>query len=79
MNAPLDTKIRTALIERKGQWPLIAGRCEVSHSWISQFVRDKIPNPGYMTLRRLEADLFPEVEAAPQTTPTDPQPAGQGV
>ncbi len=64
MDDPLDTKIRAALDARRGQWPQIAERCDVSHSWISQFVRNKIPNPGYVTLRRLEADLFPDLRQA---------------
>jgi len=62
MDTPLDIKIRAALNDRRGQWLQIAKRCQVSHSWISQFVREKIPNPGYMTLRRLEAELFQFVQ-----------------
>jgi len=30
---------------------------DVSHSWVSQFVRGKIPNPGYATLKRIQAAL----------------------
>lgn len=30
----------------------------ISHSWISQFVRHKIPNPGYATLRRLRVVMI---------------------
>lgn len=53
METDLDTEVRKALSDRKGQWASIAESCKVSHSWISQFVRNKIPNPGYMTLKRL--------------------------
>lgn len=57
MNTDLDIQVRTALVKRRGQWPQIASDCEVSHSWISQFVRDKIPNPGFATLKRLHLRL----------------------
>lgn len=70
MTDNLDTEVRAALNARRGQWPKIAEDCGISHSWISQFVRDKIPNPGYMTLRKLHERL--------QAAPTDSQPAGQG-
>ncbi len=58
MNATtLDIEVRKALEERRGDWGRIAKRADVSHSWISQFVRAKIPNPGYATLLRLHAEL----------------------
>ncbi len=49
----LDDLVRRMLAERRGDWPRIAREADVSHSWISQFVRGKIDNPGYATLRRL--------------------------
>lgn len=49
----LDDLVRRMLAERRGDWPRIAREADVSHSWISQFVRQKIDNPGYATLRRL--------------------------
>ncbi len=49
----LDELVRRMRAERRGEWPRIAREADVSHSWISQFVRCKIGNPGYSTLRRL--------------------------
>ena len=57
MSTDLDIEVRTELERRKGDWKRIAAAADVSHSWISQFVRNKIPNPGYATLRRLQAEL----------------------
>lgn len=53
----LDTEVRAGLERRRGDWPRIAQSASVSHSWISQFVRGKIPNPGYATLKRLHSAL----------------------
>lgn len=73
MDTPLDIEVRQALVARRGQWPRIAEECGVSHSWISQFVRDKIPNPGFKTLTRLrehlaQPDAPPVVDTRLQTT-----------
>lgn len=57
MSAELDIEVRNELGRRRGDWPRIAQAAEVSHSWISQFVREKIPNPGYATLKKLHAAL----------------------
>lgn len=57
MNDQLDTNIRAKLEQRRGDWPRIAEASSVSHSWISQFVRGKIPNPGYATLKRISSAL----------------------
>jgi transcriptional regulator with XRE-family HTH domain len=57
MTTDLDVEIRASLERRRGDWQKIADRAAVSHSWISQFVRGKIPNPGYATLKRLQACL----------------------
>ena len=59
METSLDIEVRAALERKRGEWQQIAKAADVSHSWISQFVRQKIPNPGYATLRRLHAELFP--------------------
>lgn len=55
----LDDEIREALIERKGDWHSIANGSGVSYSWLSKFVNERIPNPGYDTLRSLHTFLFP--------------------
>lgn len=49
----LDTKLRLQLRALRGEWQGIAKHADVSHSWMSQFVRGKIPNPGIQTLRQL--------------------------
>lgn len=63
MQDDLDTQIRAELDRRRGDWQKIAVAAEVSHSWISQFVREKIPNPGYATLKRLRQALALEATA----------------
>ncbi len=55
MTTDLDAEVRRQLEERRGSWPTLALAAGVSHSWISQFVRNRIPNPGYATLKRLHA------------------------
>jgi len=57
MSTDLDVEVRAELEARRGDWSRIAERAGVSHSWISQFVRRKIPNPGFETLKRLHAAL----------------------
>lgn len=64
METSLDEDVRKALAERKGDWPRIAVQAQVSHSWISQFVRRKIPNPGYATLKKLHAELAEPTQRA---------------
>jgi len=71
MNAGLDITVREALQRRRGEWPALAEQAGVSHSWISQFVRGRIPNPGYRTLQKLAGALLP----APAAAPTDQQAA----
>lgn len=71
MSLNLDTQVRGALDKRRGDWRRVAEAAGVSHSWISQFVRGKIPNPGYATLVRLHAELIgapgaPEAPAVAQ-------------
>lgn len=62
MTTDLDAEVRRQLEERRGSWPAIAVEAGISHSWISQFVRGRIPNPGYVTLKDLHAVL---VKTAP--------------
>ncbi|WP_421885183.1 hypothetical protein [Methylibium sp.] len=57
MDTALDEHVRAALTARKGDWPRIAERAEVSHSWLSKFVNGHISNPGYATLKRLHEFL----------------------
>jgi hypothetical protein len=58
METELDIEVRRLLEARRGEWKRIAAEAGVSYSWISQFVRDLIPNPGYTTLRDLRAHLL---------------------
>ena len=46
-----------ALERKRGVWRRVAADTGVSYSWISQFVRNKIPNPGYATLVKLRDEL----------------------
>ena len=57
MNTRLDVEVRAALESKRGAWKQVAADTGVSYSWISQFVRGKIPNPGYATLIRLREEL----------------------
>jgi transcriptional regulator with XRE-family HTH domain len=81
MDKPLDIEVRDLLESRRGEWQRVAEGAGVSHSWISQFVRGKIPNPGYATLVALRDFLTDE--AKPTTTPDPNHPiskmAAQGV
>lgn len=74
MSTPdLDAEVRGLLEMRRGDWPRIAKGAGVSHSWISQFVRQKIPNPGYATLRALWRYMVEGTEAPPaEATDTAP-------
>jgi len=56
-NADLDAEVRDLLDARRGEWPAVVMACDVSHSWISKFVRGHIDNPGHQTLKRLRAYL----------------------
>lgn len=68
MEHDLDNQLRSELDRRRGDWPQISRAADVSHSWISQFVRGKIPNPGYATLRRLSVALSPDPAASLRAT-----------
>lgn len=60
MSTNLDAQLREALESRRGDWPAISERSQVSYSWLSKFVNGHIPNPGYETLKKLHAALTPE-------------------
>lgn len=49
----LDQNVKDMLQARKGKWRHIAQTAGVSESWVSQFMRGIIPNPGIETLRKL--------------------------
>lgn len=62
MSQNLDTEVRSLLEMRRGEWKTIAAEAGISYSWISQFTRGLIPNPGYATLCGLRAHLAPASE-----------------
>lgn len=64
MSTPLDVEVREALERKRGVWKQVAADTGVSYSWISQFVRGKIPNPGYVTLIRLRDELAKPAKVA---------------
>ena len=64
MSTDLDTQVRTLLEARRGDWQRIAAEADVSHSWITQFVRGLIPNPGFATLKRLHEHLAKTAQQA---------------
>ncbi len=70
MDTELDIEVRRLLQARRGEWKRIAAEAGVSYSWISQFVRDLIPNPGFVTLRDLRAHLL---SSAPAAEPSGPE------
>lgn len=69
--------LRARLLERRGEWLSIAKEAEVSHSWISKFVNNHIPNPGYATLERLHRCLQGDVAVADSEQNQPPTPAHQ--
>jgi transcriptional regulator with XRE-family HTH domain len=56
----LDDEVREMLLKHRGDWRRIADEAGISRSWISQFCRHLIPNPGYVTLTKLRAVLVPK-------------------
>lgn len=50
-------EVLEALQSRRGDWPRIAAAADVSHSWLSKFANNRIPNPGTETLKKLRAAL----------------------
>lgn len=73
MSISLDTDVRAALESRRGEWRQIAEQSTVSYSWISQFVRGRIPNPGFQTLRGLALNLGVADHPAPTESDTSAQ------
>jgi transcriptional regulator with XRE-family HTH domain len=57
MSTDLDVEVKRLLEANRGEWPRVCIRAQVSHSWVSKFVRGEIPNPGFATLKRLHAAL----------------------
>ncbi len=73
MDTDFAEQVRAKLEARRGDWKRIAKAADVSHSWVSQFVRQKIPNPGYRTLQRIYSELIGQPDApatAPSSAPT---------
>lgn len=69
MAEELDDKVRELLEARRGHWRAIADETKLSYSWLSQFARRRIPNPGYRTLRTLQKHLEAPQPAAPAPAP----------
>lgn len=65
MSDNLDTEVRELLEARRGDWRKVCAEMQISHSWVSQFVRNKITNPGYLTLRDLRVYLKTGKKPAP--------------
>lgn len=61
----LDRAVKTLLEARRGEWPRIAQRADVSYSWLSKFVNGHIDNPGFATLKKLHAVLTSPDSAQP--------------
>lgn len=57
MSTSLDTDVRAALEQRKGDWQTVAKESGVSYSWISKFMNGHIDNPGFTTLKELHSYL----------------------
>lgn len=57
MHIDLDKRLITILQSCKGDLPRISREASVSYSWITKFASGRIENPGYETLRRLNAAL----------------------
>jgi transcriptional regulator with XRE-family HTH domain len=59
----LDTTVKDLLEKRRGDWKAIADEADVSHSWLSKFVRGKIPNPGSRTLAKVHEAMLKQQKA----------------
>lgn len=57
MGPNLDMELRAKLADRKGDWPAIAKRAQLSYSWLCKFAVGRIPNPGYDSLKKLSAAI----------------------
>lgn len=74
MSTQLDTDVRAALEQRRGDWQTIAKESGVSYSWISKFVNGHIPNPGFGTLKELYGYLTGGAAKAPPPDQAQPEP-----
>lgn len=63
VDSRLDRMVLEQLNQCRGEWRAVASSAGVSHSWISQFVRGKIPNPGFNTLLQLHRHLSEREQA----------------
>lgn len=72
MSTSLDTDVRAALEQRKGDWQTVAKESGVSYSWISKFMNGHIDNPGFTTLKELHGYLS---RPAPTPEPAPAEPA----
>lgn len=50
-------QVKNDLKATKGDWVSIAQQAGISYSWITKFMADEIPNPGFYTLERLNSIL----------------------
>ncbi len=64
MSKSLIQQVHDALEARRGDWPTVSQRAGVSYSWLSKFVRGKIPNPGLRTLERVRDAMVPSRQRA---------------
>lgn len=64
MDSSLDTQVRLLLESKRGEWKAIALSAGVSYSWLSKFACGRIDNPGYATLKRVQALLAPRPRRA---------------
>lgn len=58
MRTPIQLRVKTKLNARRGDWPAISEQSGVSYSWIEKFANGRIPNPGVLTLEKIES-VFP--------------------
>ena len=57
MKDDIEHKLKADLEARRGEWRSVAALSGVSYSWLSQFARGLIANPGIMTIRKLRVAL----------------------
>jgi predicted transcriptional regulator len=49
--------VLTELQNKRGKWPELATKADVSYSWLTKLAQGKIPNPGLVTVDRLAKAL----------------------
>lgn len=57
----LHQEVKKLLIANKKEWKRIQWQADVSDAWIQLVVNDKIPNPGYATLKKVYKSLIGEI------------------